>query len=319
MSDHRPIVVKRKKVKAAGHHGGSWKIAYADFMTALMALFLVLWILSTASESELSSIAEYFRTPLPVAMAGGDKSTASTSAIPGGGPDPTHSDGERQRIDARMQTRPSDEQRRLLGLERRIESVIQSKPRLRDLRSQLRMELTPEGLRIQIVDSEKRPMFKLGSDQVAPYMHEILQAIAPVLNELPNRISLSGHTDSLPYFGGEQGYSNWELSADRANASRRELVEGGLDPDKLLRVAGMASRVPLNAKDPTDPVNRRISIVVLDDKTADAIEFQSGAPAVPLPDTRESILPEALNVVPTLNPALPAAEKAPNAPLTRVE
>ncbi|WP_136064766.1 flagellar motor protein MotB [Modicisalibacter radicis] len=314
MSDHRPIVVKRKKVKAAGHHGGSWKIAYADFMTALMALFLVLWILSTASESELSSIAEYFRTPLPVAMAGGDKSTASTSAIPGGGPDPTHSDGERQRIDQRIQTRPSDEQRRLLGLERRIESVIQSKPKLRDLRSQLRMELTPEGLRIQIVDTEKRPMFKLGSDQVEDYMHDILQAIAPVLNELPNRISLSGHTDSLPYFGGEQGYSNWELSADRANASRRELVEGGLDPDKLLRVAGMGSRVPLNAEDTTDPINRRISIVVLDRQTADAIEFQSGAPAVSLPDTGESILPEELNVEPALNPALRGAEPAPNAP-----
>lgn len=319
MSDHRRIVVKRKKVKAARHHGGSWKIAYADFMTALMALFLVLWILSTASPSELSSIAEYFRTPLPVAMAGGDKSTASTSAIPGGGPDPTHSDGERQRIDERLQTRPSDEQRRLLGLKQRIESVIQSKPQLRDLRSQLRMELTPEGLRIQIVDTEKRPMFTLGSDQVEDYMHDILQAIAPVLNELPNRISLSGHTDSLPYFGGEQGYSNWELSADRANASRRELVAGGLDAGKLLRVAGMGSRVPLNVEDTTDPINRRISIVVLDRKTADAIEFQSGAPAAPLPNTGEPILPEALNVVPALNPALPVAVKAPNAPLTRVD
>ncbi|MDW5375680.1 flagellar motor protein MotB [Halomonas sp. HP20-15] len=319
MSDHRPIIVKRKKAARQRHHGGNWKIAYADFMTALMALFLVLWILSTASADELKSIAEYFRTPLPVAMAGGDKSTASTSAIPGGGPDPTHSDGERQRIDERVQTRPSDEQRRLLGLERRIESVIQSKPQLRDLRSQLRMELTPEGLRIQIVDTEKRPMFKLGSDQVEDYMHDILQAIAPVLNELPNRISLSGHTDSLPYYGGEQGYSNWELSADRANASRRELVAGGLDAGKLLRVAGMGSRVPLNAVDTTDPINRRISIVVLDRKTANAIEFQSGAPAASLPSTGESILPEALNVEPALNPALPVAEQASNAPLTRVD
>ncbi|SDK93550.1 chemotaxis protein MotB [Modicisalibacter muralis] len=277
MSDNRPIVIKRKKAARNRHHGGNWKIAYADFMTALMALFLVLWILSTASEDELKSIAEYFRTPLPVAMAGGDKNTASTSAIPGGGPDPMHADGERKRIDERMQTRPSDEQRRLLNLEQRIETVIDKNPKLRDLRSQLRMELTQEGLRIQIVDTERRPMFELGSDRVAPYMHDILNAIAPVLNELPNRISLSGHTDSLPYFGGEQGYSNWELSTDRANASRRELVAGGLDPNKLLRVAGMGSRVPLDETDPRNAINRRISIVVLDKRAAAAIENQSGA------------------------------------------
>lgn len=314
MSDHRPIIVRRKRVKRQPHHGGNWKIAYADFMTALMALFLVLWILSTASKSELNSIAEYFRTPLPVAMAGGDKTTASTSAIPGGGPDPTHSDGERQRIDERIQTRPSDEQRRLLGLEKRIESVIEKEPRLRDLRSQLRMELTPEGLRIQIVDSEKRPMFELGSDKVEPYMRDILQAIAPALNELPNRISLSGHTDDIPYVGGEKGYSNWELSADRANASRRELVAGGLDADKLLRVAGMGSRVPLNRDDPGDPVNRRISIVVLDKHTADVIQNQSGFETVKPPEAGKSLLPDEMQTEPVTNPALPAADAERNAP-----
>ncbi len=313
--NHRPIVVKRKKAARAAHHGGNWKIAYADFMTALMALFLVLWILSTASETELKSIAEYFRTPLPVAMAGGDKSTASTSAIPGGGPDPSHSEGERKRIDQRLQTRPSDEQRILLNLERRIATVVEKNPRLRDLRSQLRMELTPEGLRIQIIDTEQRPMFELGSDRVAPYMHDILMAIAPVLNELPNRISLSGHTDSLPYVGGEKGYSNWELSADRANASRRELVAGGLDSDKLLRVAGMGSRVPLRETDPSDAANRRISIVVLDKRAAAAIANQSGAgwteaknviaPPVPSAPQSPEILP---------NTALPASQDTPDAP-----
>lgn len=272
---HRPIVVKRKKAAKSGHHGGAWKIAYADFMTALMALFLVLWILSTATPEELKSISEYFRTPLPVAMAGGDKNTASTSAIPGGGPDPAHVDGEQMRIDMRQETRPSDEQRRLINLEHRIESVIESKPHLRELRSQMRMEMTPEGLRIQLVDTDKRPMFELGSDRVAPYMRDILRAIAPVLNELPNRISLSGHTDSLPYVNGEKGYSNWELSADRANASRRELVAGGLDSEKLLRVAGMGSRVPLGDNDGSDAANRRISIVVLDRRAAASITNQS--------------------------------------------
>ncbi|HET8791906.1 MAG TPA: flagellar motor protein MotB [Modicisalibacter sp.] len=321
MSDnHRPIVIKRKKAARNRHHGGNWKIAYADFMTALMALFLVLWILSTASQDELKSIAEYFRTPLPVAMAGGDKNTASTSAIPGGGPDPMHADGERKRIDERMQTRPSDEQRRLLNLEQRIETVIDNNPQLRDLRSQLRMELTPEGLRIQIVDSERRPMFELGSDRVAPYMSEILRAIAPVLNELPNRISLSGHTDSLPYVGGEQGYSNWELSADRANASRRELVAGGLDPNKLLRVAGMGSRVLLNETEPRDASNRRISIVVLDKRAATAIENQGGASwaqaerAITRSEQAAPTDPEALP-----NTALPATTPSSMPPETRVE
>nr|WP_297457432.1 flagellar motor protein MotB [uncultured Halomonas sp.] len=321
MSDNsRPIVIKRKKATRGPHHGGNWKIAYADFMTALMALFLVLWILSTASQDELKSIAEYFRTPLPVAMAGGDKNTASTSAIPGGGPDPMHADGERKRIDERMQTRPSDEQRRLLNLERRIETVIDKNPRLRDLRSQLRMELTPEGLRIQIVDTERRPMFELGSDRVAPYMHDILHAIAPVLNELPNRISLSGHTDSVPYIGGEQGYSNWELSTDRANASRRELVSGGLDPNKLLRVAGMGSRIPLDEADPRSAINRRISIVVLDKRAAAAIENQSGASWTQAKDfitQAESAVPSVADELP--NMALPATSPRSMPLETRVE
>ena len=284
--DRRPIIVKRKRVQSAGHHGGSWKIAYADFMTALMALFLVLWILSTVNDHELESIAEYFRTPLAVALTGGDKTTASTSAIPGGGKDPTKTEGEVRRVSPHEQTRPSDEQRNLRFLRDRLERVIQNDPQLRELRSQLRMDFSPEGLRVQIVDSDKRPMFELGSDRLEPYMQKILQRIAPVLNEMPNPISISGHTDNLPYAGGEKGYSNWELSADRANASRRELVAAGLSPDKLLRVAGMGSRVTLPNTLPSDDVNRRISIVVLDNRAAKAIEQQEQAPlsdSVPVP------------------------------------
>ncbi|MED5501962.1 MAG: flagellar motor protein MotB [Pseudomonadota bacterium] len=284
--DRRPIIVKRKRVQSAGHHGGSWKIAYADFMTALMALFLVLWILSTVNDHELESIAEYFRTPLAVALTGGDKTTASTSAIPGGGKDPTKTEGEVRRVSPHEQTRPSDEQRNLRFLRDRLERVIQNDPQLRELRSQLRMDFSPEGLRVQIVDSDKRPMFELGSDRLEPYMQKILQRIAPVLNEMPNPISISGHTDNLPYAGGEKGYSNWELSADRANASRRELVAAGLSSDKLLRVAGMGSRVTLPNTRPSDDVNRRISIVVLDNRAAKAIEQQEQAPlsdSVPAP------------------------------------
>ncbi|WP_251978217.1 flagellar motor protein MotB [Salinicola avicenniae] len=272
--ERRPIIVKRKRVQAAGHHGGAWKIAYADFMTALMALFLVLWILSTVSENELESIAEYFRTPLAVALTGGDRNTASSSVIPGGGENPTKSEGEVRRVDVREQTRSSSEQRNLRYLRDRLQTVIHSDPQLRELSSQLRMDFSPEGLRVQIVDSEKRPMFELGSDRLEPYMQQILQRIAPVLNEMPNPVSISGHTDDLPYAGGEKGYSNWELSADRANASRRELIAAGLSPDKLLRVSGMGARVALPDTQPSDAVNRRISIVVLDNRAAAAIQQQ---------------------------------------------
>ncbi|MFB9869446.1 flagellar motor protein MotB [Vreelandella sulfidaeris] len=268
--DKRPIVIRRKKVVHA-HHGGAWKIALADFMTALMAFFLVLWLLSVSSEETRRGVAEYFSTPLVTAMTGGDRS-GSTSVIPGGGPDPTHSDGERARIDTLQRTRPSSEdQRRLRNVQQRIERAIERDPELRQMRNQMRFDLTREGLRIQLLDTDQRPMFELGSDQVAPYMRSLLRTIAPLLNELPNELSISGHTDSVPYAGGYRGYSNWELSADRANASRRELIAGGFDPDQLLRVSGFADRVLLPETDSSDPINRRIELVVLLPEIAEAI------------------------------------------------
>ncbi len=268
--DKRPIIVIRRKKVVHAHHGGAWKIALADFMTALMALFLVLWILSTATDEEREGVADYFSTPLISAISG-DRG-GSTSAIPGGGPDPTHSEGERARINTLRHTRPSEQQRRFFqDLQRRIESVIAMDPELRQLRDQMRFDLTTEGLRIQLLDTEQRPMFALGSDQVAPYMRNLLRTIAPLLNELPNDLSISGHTDSVPYAGGYRGYSNWELSSDRANASRRELVAGGLDPAQLLRVSGFADRVDVSETEAADPVNRRIELLVLLPEIAAAI------------------------------------------------
>lgn len=268
--DKRPIVIRRKKVVHA-HYGGAWKIALADFMTALMAFFLVLWLLSVSSEETRRGVAEYFSTPLISAITGGDRS-GSTSAIPGGGPDPTHSDGERAMIDSLQRSRPSSQDRRFfMNVQERIERAIERDPELRQLRSQMRFDLTREGLRIQLLDTDQRPMFELGSDQVAPYMRSLLRTIAPLLNELPNELSISGHTDSVPYAGGYSGYSNWELSNDRANASRRELIAGGFDPGQLLRVSGFADRVMLPETEPTDPINRRIELVVLLPEIAEAI------------------------------------------------
>lgn len=271
----RPIIIRRKKV-VHRHHGGSWKIALADFMTALMALFLVMWILSAASPEQREGVAEYFRTPLATAITGGSGAAHTSNVIPGGGPDPVYAEGERARIDMRSQTRPSDVQRRFFtDLQRRIESALQADSELRHLRSQLRFDMTRDGLRIQLLDTDQRPMFDVGSDRVAPEMRNLLRTMAPLLNELDNDLSIGGHTDSTPFAGGYRGYSNWELSNDRANASRRELVAGGFDSGKLLRVSGFADRVPLPDHDPRDSANRRIELLVLFPEVSEQIRTPS--------------------------------------------
>lgn len=256
------IIVRKRKKHKHGHHGGSWKIAYADFMTAMMAFFLVMWLLSSSTPLQREQIADYFKMPLKMAMGKGDKASLSSSVIPGGGDDFMKQDGE-----AFKQTLTRlDRQKNAQNLRRaheKLESLIHNDPRLSDFQSNLRLSLTDDGLLIQIIDTQERPMFKVGSKTPEPYMRGILQALVPVLNELPNRISLTGHTDSLPYANGEAGYGNWELSSDRANASRRALVSGGLADNKFLRVIGTADRMSLENLRPDDPVNRRISILVL--------------------------------------------------------
>ncbi len=294
-NERRPIIIRRKRI-VKKHHGGSWKIALADFMTALMALFLVMWILSMSSEQERQSISDYFRTPLLVSMAGGDKSTSSTSAIRGGGPDPAHAEGERARIDMRRQTHPAETRRRFNNLRNRVEAAIENNEVLRELKAQLRFDVTREGLRIMMLDTETKPMFEVGSDNIASYMELLLHTLAPLLNELPNEITISGHTDSLPYAGGEMGYSNWELSADRANASRKALLEGGFKSDQLLLVMGAADRIPLDGTQPDDPRNRRITIVVHTQESADFIKRQGFFPTNPeLDGSTSAFLPNEMN------------------------
>jgi Flagellar motor protein len=269
---HPIVVVKRRKHK--GHGGGShgsWKIAYADFMTAMMAFFLVMWLISISSPKELIQIAEYFRTPLATAITGGQRIANSDSPIPGGGDDVTQQQGEVQKQPNIDELKRRMEQSRLMKIRGELDQLIEADPKLRALRPHLKIDLVQEGLRIQIIDSQNRPMFKTGRAEVEPYMRDILRAIAPVLNEIPNKISLSGHTDDYQYAGGERGYSNWELSAERANASRRELVTGGLDDGKVLRVVGMAATMSLSDRGGDDAVNRRISILVLNKQAEEAI------------------------------------------------
>ncbi|BEV16319.1 flagellar motor protein MotB [Herbaspirillum sp. DW155] len=296
----RPIIVKRIKKGGGGHHGGAWKIAYADFVTAMMAFFLLMWLLGSTAKGDLNGIAEYFKTPLKVAMAGGSGSGDANTVLPGGGKDLTRQDGQLRKgetdITARKQSLKQAQQEleraersRLEELKARIEKAIDSNPTLKQFKNQLLIDITSEGLRIQIVDEKNRPMFALASAQLQPYTKEILHEIGRTLNDVPNKISLSGHTDATPYSRGEKGYSNWELSADRANASRRELITGGMDESKVLRVVGLSSAVLLDKEDPFNPINRRISIIVMNKKAEELVEKDSGSLNVPTDATDEDV------------------------------
>ncbi len=285
----RPIIVKRIKKGGGGHHGGAWKIAYADFVTAMMAFFLLMWLLGSTAKGDLKGIADYFNTPLKVAMAGGSGTGDSSHIIKGGGRDLTRSEGQVMRgelptekrminIKAAQAELEKREQAKLNDLKGRIEKAIAGNPALRQFREQLLIDITTEGLRIQVVDAQNRPMFASGRAELQPYTRDILLEIGRTLNGVENKLSISGHTDATPYASGERGYSNWELSADRANASRRVLVQGGMDDGRLVRVVGMAAAVPLDRNDPFNPLNRRISLIVMNRQAVDAID-RNGAPA----------------------------------------
>ena len=307
----QPIIIKR--VKKGGHavHGGAWKIAYADFVTAMMAFFLLMWLLGSTTEGDKKGLADYFGAPLKVAMGGGSGSGDSSSVVKGGGADLTRQNGQVKQGDVDSQRKTLQlkalkaEQRRaeaarLESLKEKVEDVLASNPKLAAMKSQIRLEMTRDGLRIQIVDEQSRPMFDSGSALVKPYMRELLREIGAVLAEVPNRLTLEGHTDAQPFGAGERGYSNWELSSDRANASRRELGAGGLPEDRMLLVQGMASSVLFDPTDPVSPVNRRISIIVMnrdaedrllrrkidDEEPAEAAPPAAPAASIPAPVAR---------------------------------
>jgi chemotaxis protein MotB len=321
----RPIVIKRKKKASHEHHGGAWKIAYADFVTAMMAFFLLMWLLGSTTKAQLKGISEYFQTPLKVALFGGEGTGDATSVLKGGGEDLTKSVGQDSRKDsefARQQQPPPPtvappspvpspavnlraaelelekrEKAFLEDLKAKIERAIDANPMLRQYKNQILLDITTDGLRVQIVDEKNRPMFASGSARMQPYTSPILREIGRMLNDVPNRISLSGHTDAKPYVGGERGYSNWELSADRANTSRRELVTGGMQEDKIIRVVGLGSAVPFDKTDTFSPVNRRISIIVMKRKAEEAIrnEGMESTNVTGAEDARTQIIPNPIN------------------------
>lgn len=304
--NQQPIIVKRIKKGGGGAHGGAWKIAYADFVTAMMAFFLLMWLLGSTTKGDMKGIADFFQNPLKVSMAGGPGSGSATSPISGGGQDLTKSVGQianstykESRKISEVKVSPTDsfavqgtgqadlkalekqfereEKARLQDVKAKLEAVIEASPDLRQFKRQLLLDLTSEGLRIQIVDDKNRPMFDSGGAEMKPYTRVIVRAIGQVLNQVENRISISGHTDAALYAGGDRGFSNWELSANRANASRRELILGGMDERKIMRVVGLASTIPLDRSDPFNPINRRITLIVMNKRTEEAILHEGGS------------------------------------------
>jgi len=311
----QPIIVKKIKKGGHGHHGGAWKIAYADFVTAMMAFFLLMWLLGSTTEGDKKGIADYFSSPLKVALlASGSGSGDSSHVLKGGGQDLTRTTGqvkrgevESPRSAVNLRALKAEQVRaeiaRLEDLKAKVEKKIENNQRLLGLRSQILLEFVPDGLRIQIVDEDGKPMFASGSAEASPLLRELLRELGALLAEVPNRLTMEGHTDATPFPGGERGYSNWELSSDRANAARREMLAGGLPEEQVLRVLGLASSVPLNPAEPRAPANRRISVIVMNREAEDRA-LRGAVPAEPATAPGTEPAAEAAPSVPDIAPRI---------------
>ncbi|MCE0908102.1 MULTISPECIES: flagellar motor protein MotB [Pseudomonas] len=292
MENNQPIIVKRVKRFGGGHHGGAWKIAFADFATAMMAFFLVLWLMSTATPEQKIAIAGYFKdpigfsesgTPYVIDLGGSPELAPEKTINPEAKSEPMPETTTQLNKDQVETMAEQVERERLELLLQELQNKVEENPQLQKFKDQILFEITQDGLRIQIMDAENRPMFDIGSARLQPYFEDILLAMADTIKAVPNKISISGHTDAKPYAGtGEFG--NWELSANRANAARRALVAGGYPDGQVARVVGYASSSLFDRKDPFNPVNRRIDIIVLTKKAQRNIEGEQGAPEAPAPD-----------------------------------
>ncbi len=282
----QPIVIKRI-VAGHGHHGGGWKVAFADFATAMMAFFLLMWLMGSTTAEQRGGISEYFQNP---SIAQGASPTPSPSVVQGAGgastslldlggateqykdPAPPKQEAD---LDLTEKALQQAEAQLLTNLKSELEQAIDLEPLLKPFKDQIIMDLTPEGLRIQIVDKENRSMFDVGGATLKDYSLTVLLELAKAINTVPNKISISGHTDPSKYI--RQNYSNWELSTDRANSARRALIVGGLPEEKMGRVVGLSSTALLDAENPQNPINRRISIIVMNARTEAAIKQESAA------------------------------------------
>jgi chemotaxis protein MotB len=306
----RPIVIVRRKAGGGGgHHGGAWKVAYADFVTAMMAFFLVMWLVTAVSKDQRAAIFDYFKNPSmepgkstrpapgmagpggastsPINLHGGLDAPRVMNVSPGiGAPvapqkkSAANGAAEEDIAKARAAVAAA-ERRQLESLMEELKEAIDKSQALQPFKDQLLLDITPEGLRIQIVDKQNRPMFDSGSARLKDYTVAILGELPKYLNTVPNRLSITGHTDSAPYLGGS-GRSNWDLSADRANAARRALEATGLADDKTARVVGLSSSVLFDKQDPRNPINRRISIIVMTHQAEEDAVKTEGQPELPV-------------------------------------
>jgi chemotaxis protein MotB len=308
-----PVIIKKVKGHGAHpHHGGAWKVAYADFVTAMMAFFLLLWLLNVTTDVQKRGIADYFEPTVASksqsgaggVLGGQTIGQPGAQAIPtslpsiainrpalrqpnegddgneGGTPGHDGADDAGQHAKAKADDKDQDQQAKRLTdkdldgsvAEREeksfaaakftLQQAVKQLPELKGLADNLMVDETPEGLRIQLVDQDKKPMFALGSADLLDSAKKLLATISQVVARMPNPVTITGHTDSIPYPGGGR-YTNWELSADRANSSRRQLVGDGIPESRFARVVGVADRDPLLPDQPTSPRNRRITIVLL--------------------------------------------------------
>lgn len=301
MANAEVVIIKRpKKGGHDAHHGGAWKVAYADFVTAMMAFFLLLWLLNATTEAQKQGIADYFSpTSLSLSSGGaGGMLGGQTISSPGamtdrtavpsvslelkptsgatagdadeeGGVNDKDKSAEQAMADSKMALKKLEERQREIenaqfeATEKEIRQAIKETPELKELEKHLLIDQTPEGLRIQVIDREGKPMYKSGSTTMLPRTKKLVAKIAVAIKSLPNKVRIAGHTDSTPFKSRRKGYGNWELSGERAQESRRVLVGAGLDPNRIAAVEGRAARDPLLPDDTKSPRNRRISILLL--------------------------------------------------------
>ena len=284
------IIIVKKKGHGHGHHGGGWKVALADFMTAMMAFFMLMWLLGSTSKEEQKAISGYFNDPgSEYAIGEGGSNPGLINAeqpqVESHSEEPTTEEkSDRDNSEENTQTQNAEqiseaklkkemeriEKEQLEKLQEQVREEINKDPIFQQVKDQILIDLTALGLRIQIVDRDQRPGFDVGSARMKPYIEDVLNSLAPLLDKVQNKISVTGHTDSTAYGAGAT-YTNWELSADRANSARRALLQGGFPEGKVVTVQGMGSAAPLVADKPDAPINRRIAIIVLKKAVADAL------------------------------------------------
>jgi len=279
-----PIIVKKIKKGGHGHHGGAWKVAYADFVTAMMAFFLLLWLLNVTDSVQKQGISDYFTPSVASSSESGSggvlggtslqtdgamKSNTGTPSVVTSISPPEEGKKDDADGDGKSEIDEAEFLARLAALEEasfedardQIRQAIADDPNLAGLADNIIIDMTPEGLRIQIVDQYDESMFPAGGTAIRPRIKRLFGKIVKAIEKMPNGLSISGHTDSSGFSGSD--YTNWELSSDRANSSRRALLEVGLDPERIQRVSGKADTEPMIEDDPTNPTNRRISLILL--------------------------------------------------------